>query len=885
MRFWHALRGLVRRRALERDLDAELQFHLTMATEQAERSGLSPVEARRQALARLGGLESTKEAARGARAYRPVEALLQDVRYGLRGLRRNPGYAAAAVLALAFGIGANTAVFSLVRGVLLRPLPYGSGERLVVLHQIAPRAEQIDLGFSVADLRDFRRLTQSFDGLAEYHSMAFNLLGHGEPERVQTGVVSANFFELLGVRPMLGRGFRAADEGELYDSAPPVLLLSHAYWQRRFGGDPAVVGQVFEMNGQPHTVIGVLPAVPGFPAANDVWITTSACPFRAFQKTIETRQARDYFVFGRLREGVSLAGARSELATTAAALAVAHPADFPAADGYTATAVSVHDELTAKARPTLLLLQVTVGLLLLIVCANVASLQLARLSTRRAEIAVRATLGASRRRLLRQLLTESLVVAIVGAALGTGIAFTLLSALVRFVARFTVRSGEIRLDAAVLLFTVATGFVAGVVAGAIPALAATRARLVSPLAGRSLLGRGPQGLRLRAALSTLQVAVSFTLLVSAGLTLRSVATLQNVDAGFEPQGVLAVQMDLDVTYYKTGDLRRAFFDALLSRVRALPGVSAAAISSSYPLGTADSRPVGLVVPGQPIAADAAPPQAQYEVAGPGFFQTVGVRLLRGRAFGPEDRKDSPLVVVINRSLAARLFGDADPIGRQIAMSFQPTALRTVVGVVADARALGLASPPVGTMWIDLAQQPPSEIALLLRGSARPADLVAEVRHAVYELDPRQPIGRSETLLEARSSALAAPRLTTLLLASFAGLALVVTLVGLGGVVAYGVAQRTQEIGVRMALGAEHGDVLRNVAREGLFAVGCGLATGAMAALLVARLLTGSLFGVQPSDPLTYFAVAAGLLAVTLVACLLPARRAMRLDPARALRAS
>lgn len=882
-RLWKALTGLAHRRALERDLDDELAFHVAMAAAERERRGTPPAEARRQALAELGGVEATKEAAREARAYRGFEALLHDLRYALRGLRRSPGYATAAILALGLGIGANTAIFSLVRGVLLRPLAYPAGDRLVVLHQPAPGAERADLGFSVPDLDDFRRLTRSFDGLAEYPSMWFNLLGHGEPERVQTGVVSANFFDLLGVQPVVGRGFRAADEGRLYDSAPPVLLLSHAYWQRRFGGDPAVVGRVFEMNDHPHTVIGVLPPVPGFPAENDVWMPTSACPFRAQARTIETRQARGYFVFGRLREGVTPAQARAELATTAAALAAAHPADYPTAAGYTATAGLVKEELTAPARPTLLLLQVTVGLVLLIVCANVANLQLARLSTRGEEIAVRTALGASRRRLLRQMLTESLLVSLLGAGLGVAVAAGFLSVLLRFAQRFTPRAGEVHLDGLVLAFTLTLGVLAGIAAGTLPAILASRRRLGDALGQRGAARGGPQGLRMRAALSALQVAVSFALLVGAGLTLRSVWELQSVDAGFDPRGVLAVHVDLDFTVYRTGEERRAFYDALLERARSIPGVNVAAISSTYPLDTAGNNVVPVSVQGQALDAGATPPQAQFEVASPEFFQAVGVRLLRGRTFTAEDRQGAPLTVVVNQALATRLFGSADPIGRQIALAFQPEAWRTVVGVVADARSQSLAAAPPGTFWVSLAQQPPLSTTVLLRGRAPAKELVAQVRGAVLAIDPRQPIGRSETLDEARSASLATPRLTTLLLGIFAALALAVTMVGLGGVVAYGVAQRTHEIGVRMALGAPRARVLRDVAREGLVAVLAGLAAGAGAAALVARLLSGTLFGVRPSDPLTYLTVAAGLLLIALVACLIPARRAAALDPALALR--
>ncbi|MEO8504684.1 MAG: ABC transporter permease [Acidobacteriota bacterium] len=884
-RLWNAIAGLWRRKTLESDMSAELAFHLAMETEELQRRGLSAEDAKRAALLKLGGIEPTKELAREARAYRPAETLLQDLRYGVRALRRSPGYAATAVLALALGIGANTAIFSLVRGILLRPLPYAQADQLLVLHQSTPLDGQSDIGFSVKDLNDFRERTHSFAGLAEYHSMWFNLIGHGQPERVQTGVVSANFFDLLGVQPILGRSFRSADEAHQYNGAPPVLMLSYDYWQNRYGGDPAIIGKVFEMNDHPHTVIGILPALPAFPGKNDVWMPTSACPFRGAARTIETRQARGYLVLARMLPGVTLESARADLVATAVTVAAAFPADYPTASGYTAGAGRVRDELTARARPTLLLLQVTVGLVLLIVCANVANLQLARLTTRREELAVRTALGAGRQRILRQMLTESLLISLLGAGLGVGVGALLLGFLVRFVQRFSDRVGEVHLDGSVLLFTAGLGVLTGLAAGTLPALAAAGKALAGSLSRRDSGKGGPHGLRIRAALSALQVAISFALLIGAGLTLRSVWELQNVDAGFDPHNVLAVHIDLDFSHYTTAELRAHFYDALLERARALPGVNIAAISSTYPLDSAGNNILGVLAKGQPTSFGAVLPQAQFEAASPEFFQTVGVRLLQGRTFTDADRVGAPPVVVINQALAKTLFGEADPIGQQMALGFQPNTWNTVIGVVADARSRSLATAPSGTVWGSTRQLTPLSSTLLIRGHTPPSELLPRVRKAVLAIDPRQPVGRSETLEEARAASLASPRLTTVLLGAFAALALLVTVVGLGGVVAYGVAQRTHEIGIRKALGAPSAQVVRDVAREGLAAVGAGIGMGLLASILVVHLLAGSLFGVTPTDPLTYVAVAGALLLAALAACLIPARRAATLDPVVALRAS
>src|SRR5579864_788216 len=465
-----AVRGLFQRRRLEAELDEELRFHLDMETMRQLGLGASPAEAARRAALRLGGLEATKEAARSARGYRRLEALGQDVRFALRLLRRSPGYAGTVVLALALGIGANTAMFSVVRGVMLRDLPYRQPGRLFVLHQRDPRAATLDQLFSVPDIEDLRRRTRSFSGLAEYHSMWFNLLGGAAPERVQTGVVSANFFGVLGTRALLGRTFSPEDDKP---GAQPVLVFSHAYWQRSWGGDPAVVGRILEMNDHPHRVIGVLPPVPQYPNDNDLWMPTSACPFRSNPQTIASRQGRGYSVFGRLRPGATVARAWQGLATVNHALLAEYPGDYPTG-GYRIETVPMLTELTARARPTLLLLLATVLLVLLIVCANVANLQLARLSSRGEEIGLRAALGAGRGRLLRQLLTESVILALLGAALGVGVAAALLRALVAFAARFTSRTGDIALDGQVLVFTLAVAVVAGLLSGTLPALAASR---------------------------------------------------------------------------------------------------------------------------------------------------------------------------------------------------------------------------------------------------------------------------------------------------------------------------------------------------------------------------------------------------------------------------
>ncbi|HVT17123.1 MAG TPA: ABC transporter permease [Thermoanaerobaculia bacterium] len=874
-----ALRGLFQRRRLEAELDEELRFHLAMETEEQLRQGVSPGEAKRRAVLELGGLEPTKEAARSARGYRRLETLGQDVRFALRLLRRNKGYASAVVAALALGIGANTAIFSMVRGVMLRELPYRQPSRLVVLHQRDSRDAETDNNFSVLDIEDLRRRNRSFAGLAEYHSMWFNLLGRAEPERVQTGVVSANFFDVLGTKAILGRTFKPEDDKL---GAQPVLVFSHAYWQRSWGGDPAVVGKTLQMNDHPHIVIGVLPPVPQYPEENDLWMPTSACPFRSDPRALASRRGRAYNVFGRLRPGTTLAQAQGDLAAVNRALLAEYPGDYPAG-GYQIEAVPLLTELTARARPTLLLLLATVLLVLLIVCANVANLQLARLNSRGDEMGVRAALGAARGRLLRQLLTESVILALLGAALGIGIAAALLRALVAFAARFTTRTGDIALDGWVLAFTVAIAVVAGLLSGTLPAVSASRGIATALRSGGS--GRpGPAGsLRLRASLAGVQVAVSFLLLVGAGLTLRSIAKLQAVDAGFDPANVLAVAVDLDWAHYKTPELRRVFHRALLARARSLPGVATAAYSSNYPLDGTGFRTAGVRLEGREVA-DSEVPQAGLRFASSEVFTALGIRLERGRGFADTDRDGAPRVAVLGHALAGRLFGAEDPVGRRIALAFDdPPIWHTVVGVIANVRDLALDQDPGGAVWVALDQRPALAGSLLLRSRREPQALTAEARAMVHDIDPRQPVGRVQTLETARAAALAAPRLTTILLSAFAALALVVTVIGLGGVIAFGVVRRTREIGIRMALGAGRGAILAGVLGEALVAVGAGLSVGAAVALLLAPVVARLLFGVSPTDPITYLAVVSLLATVAALACLLPARRATEVEPSLALR--
>ncbi len=805
---------------------------------------------------------------------------MRELRYAVRTLAKNPGFTVVAVLTLALGIGANTAIFSLIQGVLLRPLPYLDDGDLVVLRQAAPKAEIDNLPFSVQEVYDYRQQTESLERVVEYHNMTFTLLGRGEPERVTTGVVSAEFFDLLGVEPRLGRTFRAADD---IPDAEAVLVLSHDYWQRSFGGDPEIVGQVFEMNNRPHTVVGVLPPIPQYPNENDVYMSVSACPFRANGET-NRHQNRSAFraltVTGRLAAGKTMDDLKADLAATGERFVADFPDTYQPERGYEVSAVPLKEVLTQQARPTLLILLGTTGLVLLIACANVANLTVARMLRRQREMAVRASLGASRGRLVSQTLVESGLLSLAGGVLGLALAYGGLGMLVAFTARFTTRATNISIDGWVLLFTLGISLATGLVFGAMSALP-TRGDLASALrdGSHATAGRGKQWLR--GALVTAQVTVSVVLLVAAGLMLRSFAKLQQVDPGFNPERVLTAQLSLNWTKYTTSQDAVAFFDSLLEKVRSHPGVVSAAVASDLPLERQGPRNRGFQIEDQPIDDGGLAPVIDFRIASPGYFRTLGIPLVRGRTFDAQDDAQGVPVAVVTRSLAQNYWGDDDPISRRVSVDGGTTWL-TIVGVVGDVREYGPAVAATDELYVPLAQGGFSQ-RLLIRTAADPMAMAREVKELVWAVDPDQPVSNLETMPAKTAAATASPRLTTLLLGLFAALALAITAAGLSGVVAFVVSQRTQEIGIRMALGAHRGSVLLMVLLQGLRLVVVGLVVGIAASLVVGRLMSDLLFEVRPSDPLTLIGVSVVLIAAAAVACLIPARRAIRVQPTIALR--
>jgi putative ABC transport system permease protein len=859
---------------MERELDVELQFHLDMLAAEHVRRGMSPEAARRAALTLFGGVEQVKDDVRDTWIVRLVETVAQDIRHGARSLRKNAGYSLAVIATMALGIGANSAIFSVVNAVVLQPLPYERGEDLVILRQQRDRVE--DTGFSINDIDDIKAQTRTLDAVVEYHDMYFILLGGEEPQRVATGVVSWDYFNALGIKPIAGRSFRSTDDAA---GAPAVLLLSYEYWQRAFNGDPDVVGRTFAMNDRPHTVVGVLPNVPMYSQANDVYMPRSACPFRMDPEGLRHRGHGMAMAFGRRRPGATMEHAQSDLAAVGAGLQQAYPESYAASEGYRLQAVPLRREFTRGFESTLTILLSTAGFVLLIVCASVANLSVARTLRREHEMTLRTALGASRGRLFRQLVTESLLLSLAGGAAGLLLAFVGMGLLVEYVQRFTARASEIRIDTSVLLFTLTISLLTGLAAGSIPALSRrlARARPVTEARGNSPGGRRD----VRRALIVAQVAASFMLLIGAGLMLRSLAKLSGVDPGFSTEQVLTMQIDVNFTKYADHKRRAEYLAQLLANLRALPGVTSVGASGRLPLSENAGMYSGrFLIEGRQVVDRSRWPQASLLIASEDYFRAMNIPLLKGRFFTQQDDLSAPSVAIVNRSVAERHWPGEDPIGTRI--SGDGTTWTTIVGVITDVRQQ-LDRDPVDEIYAPVAQVPYVSTTWAIRTNTDSTLLEPLVRDAVRATDPDQPIHRMRMLDEVRAASLLPPRLTATLLALFAALALVITATGIAGVIAFSVNQRTQEFGVRLALGAKRLDVVSMVVGEGIRLAVVGLALGIAGALFLAGLLSTMLFRVEATDAVTYVAVSSMLLGVAALACLLPALRAASVDPMRALR--
>ena len=872
------LRFLLRRPKVEHELDSELAYHLNRQIELNQALGMDAAEARRAALLNVGAVEPLKEECRDARTGRLLEAFFQDVRYGLRVLRRNPGFAIAAILTLALGIGANTAIFSLVYGVLLRPLPYENRGRLVVLHQQNTKAATPDINFSVKELTDYREQSHVLDSIVEHHTMVFLLKDSHAADRVQTAVVSGNFFDVLGVRPILGRTFVAADDQM---GAPAVIVLSYKYWQEHRGGDPNIVGKIFEMNAKPHTVIGVLPPVPQYPSECDLYMTTVQCPTRSSERFKANRRARMMIAFGRLKPGIDMRNAQADLSVVANRIQQEHPEAYPGQSGYAMKAVELRDDLTHAARTTFLVLLAAAGFVLLIACANVANLMLARLLRMEREIAVRAALGAGRGRLLRQLLTESVLVSFTGGLIGVAFAPLALSMLVRFAAHYSTRADEVHMDAPVLLFTLAIAVGTGIVFGLAPAFssAARSGEALKQSAGRNATAGNHL---LRHGLVVAQVAVSFTLLICAGLMMRSFVELSKVNPGFRTDHLVAMRL---TPYRPTHDQLVQLTDNILRRVRSLNGVVSAATVSSVPLSPAGiaSGPgnVDFTIEGRPLSQGELAPQVDTTLADPDYFATVGQSLIKGRVFNMRDDASTPNVAVINQTMARHHWPNEDPIGKRVSFRSGPSI--TIIGIVADTREYGLANPTKDEMYFPTLQQGGFAGKLIARTSSDPAAAISSIRTAVRDVDPFIAVDEVGTMEHFEEESMAPPRVTTTLLGVFAGLALIISIAGIAAVMTLSVTQRTRELGLRMALGARRGAIVAMVVRQGVALAAAGVVAGIAGAIALTRAMSSLLYATSPTDARVFAAVSILFLAVGAGACFVPARQVTSIDPLTALR--
>ena len=813
------------------------------------------------------------------------EILKQDIGYAGRMMRKNPGFTLMAGITLALGIGANTAIFSVVHATLLRPLPYPQGQQLIFIRQQSLKSGMSDIGFSVHEIQDYREQNRTLSGLAEYHTMSFILFGHGDPDRVRAAVVSANYFDVFEVQPLLGRTFLPGDDKL---GAPPVLILSYEYWKNRFGGDPEIVGKTFELNDKVHTVVGVLPPIPQYPLERDVYMPTSACPFRSAQKFIDNRDARMMEVFGRVKPGVSVEQAGADLSTIAGRLKLQYPKSYPDNLGYAAATTPLQQELTREARPTLLILMAAAAFVLLIACANVANLTLARMSRRERELAVRTALGAGRSRLLRQLLTESFMIALAGGAVGLILAYGSLELLADFAARLMPRAHEIKIDAGVLAFTLLAALGTSIVFGTMAALF-TRANLSSSLKEGSVgTGTGQHKNRLRSALIVSQIAFSFVLLIGAGLMLRSLVKILRVDPGFVPQRVLAMSTTYSFSKYAKPEQYVDVIKKVLIRVQGEPGVMSAAVAGTYPLepeaisAGSSAFSGSFQIKGREIGAAEAPPMGNFTAISPDYFRTLGIPLKEGREFTDLDGGKEQLVLIINEAMKRQYWPKENAIGQFISGDKGET-WNKVVGVVGDVREFGLDHAASPEIYYPHAEGP-NPAALIVRTTLEPASMAATLTRAVHEVDPQAAVTHVLTLEQARTESTASPRLTASLLGIFAVLALLIAAAGIGGIMALTVSQRVHEIGIRIALGAQPSSILRMILGQGLLLAMLGVGIGIAGALALGSLVKSLLFEVAPTDPVTFAGVALVLIAAAMIATYLPARRAAAVDPIIALRA-
>jgi putative ABC transport system permease protein len=879
------LRALAGREAVLRDIDEELRLHMEMEAEANVRRGMSHSEARRAARLSFGNFDVMRDAAYGVRGGGLMETILQDIRYGARVLAKHKGFTAVAVLTLALGIGANTAIFSVVNELLLRPLPYRDADRVAMLWEVTPSGRHQNTT-SRKNFLAWREQAKSFEAIAAFSDQRVNLTGVGDPEEVAMQIASSGLFNVLGVDAVVGRTFTKDD---IQPGAPRVAVLSYGLWQRKFGGDRGVVGRPVTLNGEPYTVIGVVPANfqwfirsrSGTGKPPEVW-TLLTMP-SSQEDAGGAWHGRFLSVVGKLKPGVSVEQADAELKTVEARLA----ADDPRYNkNYSAEIIPVREQLVGNVRPALWLLLGAVGFVLLIACANVANLLLARAASREKEIAVRTALGARRSRIVRQLLTESILLAVLGGACGLALAWWGIQALVAISPRDLVNLQGVGLNLTVLGWTLAVALLTGVLFGLVPALEATRVDLNDTLkeGGKGSSGQGARSRGLRGALVVAEVALALVLLVSAGLLVKSFSRMRDIDTGFQTGNILTMVVRLPDAKYNEDTKVVAFFNQALERIRAAPGVRSVGMVNYLPLYGGLGSATGFVIDGQPAPPPGEGPSTNVRVSDGAYFGSIGIPVLRGRHFNEAENAQPRHVVIVSDAFARKFFPGEDPVGKRIDVHmFDKPNPTEIVGVVGDVRYDSLTDAAEPTVYFPLPELTYSFMTLVVRADGDPASLAPAVRREISSIDPDQPVSDVRTMTQVMADTVGRARFSTLLFGLFAGLATLLSAVGIFGVMNYSVTLRTRELGLRMALGAQPSRVLMLVLRQGLLLTLVGVAVGLAGALAITRVMSSLLFGVSAADPLTFAAIVPLLTIVSLVACYIPARRATRIDPLVALR--
>jgi predicted permease len=864
------LRSLFRRGQVEAELNEELRYHLERQIEVNTAAGMSVEEARYAALRAMHGLDQRKEECRDMRRVRLIEDLWRDFRFSLRSLLKRPGFTAIALLALALGIGANTAIFSLVNAVILQPLPYRDPDRLISVYGTRNRSTQGSVG--PTDFLDYRSQNKTFEQFAASGSMMLpmNLTGSGEPERLNASIITGNYFDTFGVRPALGRGFSLENEKTGQDH---VTVLSHAFWQTRFGGDPNIVNKTINLDGKAYEVLGVMPAEVVLPQPAQLWVPIN---FDA-DPEMKMRNARFLRGIGRLKEGVTLDQAQTDTDLIAAQLEQQYP---DSNTGWSLRLIPLREILVGGSRTMLFILFGAVGFVLLIACANVANLLLVRAAARQKEIAMRTALGASRLRIIRQMITESLLLAIFGGALGALLAVAGVKLLVSLGEDNIPRTANVKIDATVLAFTLLISLATGLLFGLAPAIRTMKENLVDAL--KDGIRGGSEATvknRTRSLLVVFESAIAVMLLIAAGLLIRSLVALQNVDPGFDPNNVLTLRVDLPRQKYNTPEKASNFFEQLETRVAGLPGVEAVGLITDLPL-SGEARDMPYRVEGRPATSDIA--FVDFRRVNKNYFSAMRIPLRRGRNFTEQEVRQSDKAIVVSQAFVDSVFPNEEALGKRLIIwSGIRNEPYEIIGIVGDTRYQSLQGEPSATMYV-----PTRELLfvnLVIRTQGDPLSLVGGVRKEVNALDPDQPIAAIRPMTEWVAMSAAGARYRTTLLGLFALLAMILAATGIYGVMSYSVAQRTQEIGVRMALGARPLDVLKLVVRQGMMLALIGVIVGLAGALALTRVMSSLLFGVTERDPITFVAVAALLIVVAFISCFVPAHRATKVDPLVALR--